>query len=241
MKRKDVLNKISSNIKSSGHHITIVSGGQEPRYAYTIGLIKKYDFELILAGSILYLENDIYSIVNFISSEIKKSENLEKQSFAIENLGTFRLIKVHDSWAERTMLGVYDYYNLKAINAYQIVPDDNFSTIDIPDMSLQFDTTIEPVWKWLEDEWSFEIPNNISVVTNLDAMKGESITQIMRWEEDEWEMFAGSNEDLDEEDIRVVPIGLLLTSDKSLLPALDLDINKGLWRENKNDEWNDWG
>jgi len=219
MKRKDVLNKISSNIKSSGHHITIVSGGQEPRYAYTIGLIKKYDFELILAGSILYLENDIYSIVNFISSEIKKSENLEKQSFAIENLGTFRLIKVHDSWAERTMLGVYDYYNLKAINAYQIVPDDNFSTIDIPDMSLQFDTTIEPVWKWLEDEWSFEIPR----------------------EEDEWEMFAGSNEDLDEEDIRVVPIGLLLTSDKSLLPALDLDINKGLWRENKNDEWNDWG
>lgn len=241
MSRDDILKRISSNIKDFGHHVTIVSGGQEPRYAYTVGLTEKFDFELILAGSIYFFEDDIYSVVNFISSKLEKSKNLEEQSFIVDDLGTFKLIKVHSSWAEKTMLGVYDFYDLKTIKAYQIVPDKNFMTIDIPDMSVEFNPIIEPAWKWLEKKWEFKIPENITVVTNLDALKGEPITQVMRWEEDEWEMFAGSNEDLDEDDVRVVPIGLLLSEDGTLLPALELKTGKGLWRESQDDEWNDWG
>ena len=241
MNRTDLINKINSNINAFGYHITIVSGGQEPRYAYSIGLTAKFDFELIFAGALYYFEKDIYTIFRSIINELSNVDNTLQKSIKVSGLGSFKLLEVHPSWSEKTMLGVFDYYNLDNIKAYQIIPSKDFYTLDIPKMSSIYDKKLEPVWKWLEDDWEYKISDKITIVTNLDALKGEPITQVMRWEEDEWEMFAGSNEDLSEKDIRIVPIGNLLASDKSLQQALDLEIGKGLWRENEGDEWNDWG
>lgn len=239
MERKEFLTEIESNIEVFGHHISIVTGGSEPRYAYTIGLTKIHNIELILAGCAYYLKDDIYAIINRIIEQINSSEDLENM-FSINSLGNFKLQKVHSSWSKITLLGAIDYFNLNTLNAYQILPDENHYTLDIPDMSKEWNSDLESAWKWLKDDWKYEIPSNITVVTNLDALKGQPITEVMRWESEEWEMFAGAGPDVEQGQIRVVPIGLLFSIDNTLQTALNLDIGKGMWRKDKGSEWNDW-
>lgn len=240
MNRKEFFSKIKSNIAETGQHITIVSGGQEPRYAYTIGLFETHGIELVLAGGILYLEKDLREILNGIASIISKTDDLNSPYF-VDSIGEFTLKKVDSSWSEIMMLGVFDYYNLKNINAYQVIPERKNFTLDIPDMSQVWSSQKQPIWKWLKEDWTFDISDKITVVTNLDALKGNPITEIMRWEKEEWEMFSGTGPEIDKEDIRVVPIGVLLSLDKSLLPALELEVGKGMWREDASSIWNTWG
>jgi hypothetical protein len=61
----------------------------------------------------------------------------------------------------------------------------------------------------------------------------------MRWEEDEWEIFSGAGPEIPESERRVVPLGVLLEADKSLLPAVDLSVETGFWRDGDS-EWNPW-
>ena len=168
-------------------------------------------------------------------------KDITSSIYTIKDLGAFKLRKVHPTWSNPTMLGVFDYFNTSNVNAYQILPDKNHSTLDIPDMSKELIVDQEPIWKWLNKEWKYDISDKISVVTNLETLKGKTVTEVMRWEKEEWEMFAGSGEDVKEEDIRVVPLGLLLGIDKSLEHSLNLNIGKGMWRKDALDEWKDWG
>lgn len=240
MDRNQFIKEIQSNIDSAGHHVTIVIGGPEPRYAYTIGLWQKVGAELILAGGIYYLRKDIFAILNGIANDIQKINKLEGNIFNINSIGNFKLQKSHPSWNRLTMLGVYDFYNLDNFISYQVLPDNKHFTLDIPDMSQKWAKTKEPAWRWLNSEWEYEVPEKATVITDLNALKGESIKEVMRWEREEWEMFSESNEDTNKEDIRVVPLGLMLSIDKSLTTVLDLEIGKGRWRVSKGTKWNDW-
>ncbi|WP_133989690.1 hypothetical protein [Dinghuibacter silviterrae] len=138
-------------------------------------------------------------------------------------------------------LGVIDYYETNDIKSLQIIPDFHHYTLDVPDTSPKWDVNLNPIWQWLDRKWDYNVPENSTVVTNINALLGEAITEVMRWEENEWEMFAGPGPERDKKDMRVVPLGTMLGIDKMLLPAIDLRIGKGLWREGDNSEWNDWG
>jgi len=240
MNRKEFLTKIKSNIKNTGQHITIVSGHQVPRYAYTIGLLERLNIELIFAGGIFYLEQDVRKILNGIAKMIDKGSGFNS-TFNLDSLGEFRLSNVHSSWSEIMILGVYDYYNAKEVNAYQVLPAKNNFTLDIPNMTKIWLSTEQPAWMWLTEDWVYDVSEKVTVVTDLDTLKGNPITEIMRWEKEEWEMFSGPSTEFDEKAIRVVPIGLLLSIDSSLLPALELNIGKGMWRKGISDNWKDWG
>ena len=74
----------------------------------------------------------------------------------------------------------------------------------------------------------------------LKALQGEPITELMRWEKDEWEMFAGPGPEVQKEDTRVVSLGTILGIDNTLLPAVDLETGKGLWRTDRDSEWQNW-
>ncbi|MFM2394338.1 MAG: hypothetical protein RLZZ546_2320 [Bacteroidota bacterium] len=41
-------------------------------------------------------------------------------------------------------------------------------------------------------------------------------------------------------EIRVATLGLLLGIDNNIFPSLDLEIGKGIWREEGNTNWNKW-
>lgn len=231
--------KIKSNIDEFGYHVTLVTSQTEPRYAYTIGLYQKFNIELVFAGGIFFMKDEILSIFKAVFNELKSNENASKVK--IKDLGTFSFTKVDRSWSKLMLLGVYDFFDIEEFNAIQIYPDEHHFTLDIPDLSRKFNPSIEKVWKWLKNDLKYPVSKKMMVVTNLDALKGVKITEIMRWEEDEFEMFAGSGDDVKKEEIRVVPFSTLLGIDETLGDVLNLKVGKGFWRGDDSNKWNNWG
>ncbi|SHN34370.1 DUF4262 domain-containing protein [Chitinophaga sp. CF418] len=241
MEKKQFLESIKSHIDNSGFHITLVSAATTPRWAYTIGLKEKYNMELVFAGGIFYMARDVNSILHQVVGEIVKRDGNYFESIDLEDLGVFSIRHVDHSWARRLMLGVYDYYKIEKVNAFQIVPDEDHFTLDVPDMTKSFDTTMEPVWQWFEKDWDLDIPEKSTVTTNIEVLMGTPITEIVRWEDDYWEMFSEVGPDGPNEWKRVVSIGTIIAIDPSVTPALNLPLEKGFLRDSKDDDWRDWG
>jgi len=238
--KDEFLGLIQSHIEKYGYHITIVSSRAEPRYAYTIGLRNVFHFELIFAGGINYLKDDLSLIFDTIIEELKNGKTITDVKFNISALGVFTLAKVDVSWSNLMMLGVLDFYKIDNVNAFQIVPDADHYTLDIPDMTKELNVSLEPVWQWLIREWDYPVPENSTVITNIDALQGKAITELTRWENDEWEMFAGAGPDMIKEELRVVSLGTILGIDETLVPAIYLNVGEGLWRESAGSTWNNW-
>jgi hypothetical protein len=237
--KKQMLDRIRENIARSGQHVYVVSGGDTPRFAYTIGVSESIGVELILAGAIFYMKDEVVNIINDIAAQLKAQR--DREIFEVAGMGSFTLRKVYSSWATEFMLGAFDYYQKRDIPALQIVPDKAHWTIDVPDMSAPWGATKEPVWQWLHEPWTYPVPKDATAATNLAALRGDRITEVTRWEEDEWEMFAGAGPDVPKDEMRVVSLGTLIAADKSLVPVMNLAIEEGLWRDPDPDsEWHPW-
>jgi len=229
---------IEENINKYGHHITFVIDAVEPRYAYTIGLNGQMGFELVFAGGIYFMKNEVTEIINSIVDQLKNLTTSDE--FNLKSYGIFKLSRTHTSWSKLMMLGVFDFYNINTVQAFQIVPDNNHSTLDIPDMSNEWNESSSPVWKWLAKDWEYSVPKDSKVITNIDSLRGHKITEVMRWENDEWEAFAGSGPDIEKKDVRVVSLGTLLSIDPTLKPIINLEIGKGIWRNSTELKWQKW-
>jgi hypothetical protein len=237
--KKQALDRIRKNIKRSGHHIYVVMGGATPRFAYTIGVSESTGDELILAGAVIYYEEEVTQIINNIAAQLKGQR--DRKSFKVSGQGSFTLRNVHNSWSTELMLGAFDYYQKRDIPALQIVPDKSHWCIDVPDMSAPWSATKEPVWRWLHEAWTYPVPEDATAATNLPALRGDRITEVTRWEEDVWEAFVGAGPDVSEDQMRVVPLGTLIAVDESLERAVHLAIGEGLWRDPDPDsEWHPW-
>ncbi|MDQ1805040.1 hypothetical protein RAH57_13660 [Chryseobacterium sp. CKR4-1] len=66
---------------------------------------------------------------------------------------------------------------------------------------------------------------------NMNLLK--KISEITRWEDNEWEGFTQNVDDVDKDNLRVIPIATLLGIDSSLEPILKLGIEEGLWKKMK--------
>lgn len=239
MMRTEARDLITRNIQAHGFHSYTVSGGGVPRYCYTIGLSPVIGAEVILAGAYFYRFNDAPEVVRGVAQELLRTPAWPAKTISLEPLGVFSFRRVEVGWARSLMLGVSDYYREDNIPAYQIVPDDLHRTIEIPDLGFAYGPETAPGWRWLHEEWVYPIPRLSAGITNLEALRGARITEVVRWEEDEWELFAGAGPDVPEEDIRVVPLGILLGSDNSLEPITALTVGSGLWREGLSG-WHPW-
>ena len=80
---------------------------------------------------------------------------------------------------------------------------------------------------------------DLSRCNDLGTLRGLPVNEACRWEEDYWELFAGAGPDIPDEQKRIVGLGMLLASDPSLAPVLDLKAGDGIWREDKS-EWHVW-
>jgi len=239
LKRSKALDVIRNNINLHGHHVYVVSSDTVPRFAYTVGLNERLGLELILAGSIVYMYEDVINILNTIARELQNETSLDEMTIEVDTLGSFSLRKVNPSWSTTLMLGALDFYQVSEISAYQIVPDAAHWTIDVPDLSQPWSAITAPIWKWLHEPWSYPVPSKSVAGTNLDALRGDRITEAMRWEEDEWELYAGAGPDVPKDAMRVVPLGTLVAADRSLEPVVNLGIGEGLWRD-ADSAWHPW-
>ena len=138
-------------------------------------------------------------------------------------------------------LNAFDYFDNKAVQARQVVPDADHWTLDIPDASSVWSPKVEPVWESLDDRWNRPFDPAAMAVTNLAAIRGERITEAARWAPDQWELFAGAGPDVQQNDIRVVPLSTMFALDSTLLPVVQLNIGSALWRKAGDKDWQPWG
>jgi hypothetical protein len=137
------------------------------------------------------------------------------------------------------MLGANDFYQRTNVPGLQIVPDNEQRTIDVPDMASPFSPQSSPVWQWLTEPWKYSVPLTSHTVVDLDALRGNPVTEACRWEDDSGELFAGAGPDVRKEETRVAGLGTLMATDPSLSPVLDLRVGDGIWREDGS-EWHVW-
>lgn len=238
--RRQALDHIRENIARSGHHVYVVSGGVTPRFAYTIGVSESVGIEVILAGAVFYMKDEVVKIINDTVTQLKAQRH--REVFEVSGQGSFTLRRAHATWTTELLLGAFDYYQKGDIPALQIVPDKAHWTIDVPDTSVPWSAATAPVWQWLHEPWTYPVPKDSTATTNLAALRGNRITEVMRWEEDDWEIFAGAGPDVPKDEMRVVPLGSLVAADESLDPVVHLAIGEGLWRDpDLESEWHPWG
>lgn len=239
IRRQEALAVIRRNIERSGKHIYVVLGAPTPQFAYTIGFHDRLAAELVIAGCYFYSADQLIEILNRIGKKIEGYKSCSEQPILLEGLGRFSLREAHTSWVSLLLLGAFDYYDRTDIRAYQIVPDDEHWTTEIPDLREPWNAKTAGAWRSLKFPWDYPVPANSVALTNIDALSGEKITEVMRWENDEWEIFAGAGPDVLQQDRRVVPLSVLLAADESLLPAVNLAVGTGLWRDTES-PWHAW-
>lgn len=231
---------IQRHITDHGHHITLVSGGQSPRFAYTIGLSRRLGAELIFPGGVFFMADAVLHIVRQLAAQLGPSTTWPEFRLHDDEYGEFSLRPADRSWTTQLMLWAQRYYGESVIPAFQIVPHREHWTIDVPDLSKPWSAQTEPVWQWLQEPWTYPVPEKSLATTNLAALQGQRITEAARWEEDYWELFAGNGTETTSQQHRIVPLGMLLAFDESLRPVVDLPIEGALWREEES-EWQPWG
>jgi hypothetical protein len=236
-RRQKALNEIREHIAEYGFHTYVVTGGGKPHFGYTIGLTESLGAELILPGTYFYELDDVSIVIKSIIGKLAPPVPWDV-SVDAPPWGTFSFRPAHMSWATVLMLGAFDYYRGRSIEAFQIVPDEEHWTIDVPDLSQPWSPTAAPGWRWLKEEWKYPVPKDSMALTDLTVLRGGRIAEVMRWEEDQWEIFSGP--DIPESERRVIPLGVLLDADKSLLPAVDLRVETGFWRDEEDTEWHPW-
>jgi hypothetical protein len=215
----------------------MINGAQNPNFAYTIGLHKKFGFELVIAGQYISVKDYEYTF-DLVVKKLETIQNLDLIHInKVFNKSEVKLIEMHTSWKKRMILGAYDYYNIDEIKAFQITPNNRL--LDIPIMSEVWNIDC-PIWGWLDKDWNYPIPKTAHVVTNVQFLRGETITEIIRWNDDYWEMFVGPAPEVLDDDVRILPFGTMIGIDDSLMVASNLKKNDGLWRNNKEDKWNKW-
>jgi len=236
--RDKYIELIESNIKAYGHHVYIIkSDGSLPRFGYTIGLSKTIGYELVLAGALLYSDEEVKIVLDEIHTILKDNSSFDKVD---TSLGQFMLKNVDESWIKELMLGALDYYDLETIPTLQIIPTGEYKTIDIPDLSKQFNVSEEPIWKYLVEEWIYPVPVSSICVTDLDTLRGKPLIEAVRWEEDYWEAFSELFSKKTEENTRFVPLNVVIGSYESHKILLELSINEGATINDKTKEWEIW-
>ncbi len=237
-KRAELLAKVASSIKRLGYHIYVISGGDIPRYAYTIGLYERLGLELVFAGGYYFSVNQVQSIIRTAAAELSKEKCAT--GFDCVDFGRFKFSPADQSWSKLMLLAAFDYYKVDHIRAVQVCPAQQFWTIDVPDMTQNWESSLDPVWKKLESVNLEERKILLRAATNLAALRGGTITEAARWEEDDWELFAGNGPDVLPEDVRVVPLSLLLAVDPTLSEIANLEVGEARWREARDTEWHMW-
>lgn len=228
LQRSDLFARIRSNINKFGYHVTVVTGGALPRFAYTIGFSTTLGAAFIFAGGEFYSQSQVREIMAANISVVSTAADWLTQTIQTDSLGHFSLVKVHASWATLLVLGSFDYYNQSTLPVWQIVPDAAHHTLDVPALAQPFDEAVQPIWQWLTRKWAYAIPVESMAVMNLLVLRGAKATEVMRWEETDWEIFAGAAPDISKADMRMVPLDTLLGIDASLQVAVDLEVEKGL-------------
>lgn len=77
IQKKRVIDRIREAIARSGQYVCVVSGGETPRFAYTIGVSESVGVELILAGAVFYIKDEVLKIINNVAAQLKAERDCD--------------------------------------------------------------------------------------------------------------------------------------------------------------------
>jgi hypothetical protein len=237
--RVTALERIRANIERHGYHIYVVAGGPDPAFAYTIGLTATHGAEIVFAGGAAMTSTTVDDVVAELAKTPRDGWSGLSLS-AVDGFGVASVRPVDATWSKLLLLGAYDYYDVDAVETWQIVPDGDHRTLDVPAMDRPWDSSAEPAWRWLVEPWEYDVPATSTAVTNVDSLRGAVVTEVTRWEEDYWEMFAGPGPDVAQDDARTVSLGTLLAIDPTLEIATTLAVPGAVRRDPDDRSWRVW-
>lgn len=213
---------IAENIERYGYHAVVVAGGATPRWVYTIGLCETVGVELLFAGGVYYLKDEVLELVEQVSkSSFNHAECSQAQRIA--SLGV-DVVKVDAGWSERLLLGVHGYYGTMK-PALQIVPQKH-RTIDTPRADLAFRPETAGGFRWLDEPWPYGIPPKSEAMVDIGIAFGHPAIYAARWEQDYWEIFSVPQSEIDREKARLMPLGTLLAVDPTLEDVAALSVGE---------------
>jgi hypothetical protein len=234
-----VVASIRAGIQRFGYYVMAVQGGEVPKFAYTIGLDQTTKTELILAGGAALSLEQVKGVIDDAVAMHRRGGVTPGQEVRLGDAGAFDVGPVHLSWSSQLLKAAHQHHRCVDQVVFQLSPKGKLSTIDIPDLSVPWSPRHEPVWRWLTEPWDLPVGPSSVAMTNLDALRGEPITEVARWEDGYWEMIAGRGTDVAAADTRVVPLATLIGADQSLRAAADLDVGQALWRR-PGEAWHQW-
>ncbi|HUQ02973.1 MAG TPA: DUF4262 domain-containing protein [Kofleriaceae bacterium] len=224
---------IRRTIVRHGHQTYMIMAGSCPRFAYTVGVSESVGAELVLAGAAIFTRDEVHVIINTVATELRAGTPAHTV-VVVEGLGSFTLRRADPTWV-RWLLCCANAYYRHDVAAYQIVPDRDHWTVDVPDMTTPWSVESAPAWRFLRDLPPATFPASAHVATGLDVLRGTLVTRATRREPSYWEAF--SNAPLTMQQIRIVPLSTLLATDESLVDLFDLPIGQRRWRPASGHPW----
>lgn len=197
-----------------------------PPYAYTVGLAQSAGCELICAGALRYNVQEIDSILRACAREMVRVGPPRSTSVSVEGLGDFVIGHVHREWLTELIPG--QLRGAPTSTWYQVVPTCPDPTVDTPDLGMPRSAERDPAWRWLDHPWDLDAPNGSHLVTTLEVLSQRNPLTIFRWELDQWEALDRPAVEIDQDNARVVPLGVLAEIVEDWSPFLNLNVGEGL-------------
>ena len=230
---------VDENISKFGYHTVLVQNGVTPRYIYTIGLAEKIGCELVFAGGIWYDRHQVATIISGVRDLLSENNSRKHALIKLEKVEQFELVKVDRFWNSNLFLGFETYYgNFDQVNLLQILPIENRVTFETPYLAEGPNFQQNGYFTNSVIERNGVSGRALTPISVL--LETENVLEVCRWEADYWEMYPRDPNQYDKNELRIVPIWMLLDHDRSLEPALRLKVKQGIWRKEIGANWNEW-
>ena len=206
--------------------VVYVQQSEVPSFAYTIGLSALCGNELIFAGGLRFYFDDVETVLLEIARDIIASKIVGHTGFfVVRDLGEFDLRPVLDEWVRAfdPAVPASGY----PIHWLQVMPTGENLTIDVPDLSRPRPLDAQDPFRWLDRDWNLGAPHDAHLVTTLSVLRGAPLRTVYRWELDQWEVLDLPAGEIDHDEARVAPIGLLACLLPRWQEALELEPGQG--------------
>ena len=214
--------------------IAIVGGTEVPRIVLGIGLTG-LPFDLVCPGFAGFDGDFVARLVAAAAFALRDDPALPTLQF--DHVGQVDIRSVDQSWLELAWPESAAFHKEAARQLFPLEP--SMQTIDLPDMSRPWKLEAGDSWLALSSG-SGTGAEGITVVTNLEAMRGEPATEVARWEDGEFQFLAVDQAAPDHFDAWVTPIGVLVDHDRSLRPLVDTPPGRSWWRADGQSPWQHW-
>lgn len=219
---------VRRQIDRDGFTVVAVSPGPTPTFAYSVGFGRADlgDGDLVLAGGSAY--GDAQARLRLLRSAVSaRTEGAGAHALLeVPGCGCFSLGRIHESWVRRMMPVATGYYECSeaGVVAWQLVPPAPLRTLDVPDMAVPWTADGTSAWRWLdpEQQWDHVVAANTLVFADLGVLRGKPVAWFNRFDETGWELFSTPPDGVGVDDVRLVPIEVVLATDGSLSTMLGL-------------------